>query len=176
MTEVLLERTFDPPIGPEDVYGMAQDAAGCFQIHRVGWRGSYLSGDGRRMLCWFHGLDAESVRIALRESGAAIGSLWPGTVHDAPAAAVPAEAANVVVERSWQAPVTLEEIQAIEDAEAWCLETHRVHFVRTFFSRDRRRMICLYEAPDAESVRLAQRQAGMPVDRVWAFRRVPPVT
>jgi hypothetical protein len=29
-------------------------------------------------------------------------------------------------------------------------------------------MLCLYQAPDAESVRLAQHQANMPVDRVWA--------
>jgi len=35
-------------------------------------------------------------------------------------------------------------------------------------------MICLYHAPDAESVRLAQRQAGMPLERVWAFHAVLP--
>ena len=29
-------------------------------------------------------------------------------------------------------------------------------------------MICLYEAPDAESVRHVQRQTGMPVQRIWA--------
>jgi len=33
-------------------------------------------------------------------------------------------------------------------------------------------MICMYHAPDAESVRLAQRQAGMPIDDVWAFEGV----
>ena len=77
---------------------------------------------------------------------------------------------NVVVERSFEEPVTIGEIQAIEDAGASCLETHQVTFVRTFFSRDRKRMICLYRAPDAEAVRVAQRMAGMPVDSVWSFR------
>ena len=62
--------------------------------------------------------------------------------------------------------------QAIEDAGAWCLETHRVKFARTFFSLDRTRMICLYQAPDAEAVRMAQRQAGMPMERVWACTQV----
>ncbi|KPJ80351.1 MAG: hypothetical protein AMJ58_08895 [Gammaproteobacteria bacterium SG8_30] len=66
------------------------------------------------------------------------------------------------------------DIQAIEDAGAGCLENHRVRFVRTYFSADRRRMMCLYRAPDAESVRIAQREAGMPVERVWSFRQFRP--
>jgi hypothetical protein len=76
----------------------------------------------------------------------------------------------VVVERSFDSPVTLEEVQAIEDAGAACLAARNVEFVRTIFSRDRKRMICLYRAPDAEAVREAQRKAGMPVDAVWSFR------
>jgi hypothetical protein len=35
-------------------------------------------------------------------------------------------------------------------------------------------MICLYEAPDAESVRQAQREAGVPFDEAWAFARYGP--
>ena len=98
-------------------------------------------------------------------------SPWAGTVHDSPAeGAPPADAANVAVERSFEAPVTLEEIQAIEDAGASCLEARDVAFVRTFFSRDRKRMVCLYRAPDAEAVREAQRGAKMPVDAVWSFQ------
>lgn len=76
--------------------------------------------------------------------------------------------AEVIVERSFEEPVEFSAIQAIEDRGAWCLDQHHVCFVRTWFSKDRRRMVCLYEAPDAESVRIAQRKAGMPVDRVWA--------
>jgi hypothetical protein len=74
---------------------------------------------------------------------------------------------TVVVERSFDQPVAFEDIQAIEERGAWCLEAHGVRFERTYFSGDRRRMICVYEAPDAESVRLAQRRAGMPFGPVW---------
>jgi hypothetical protein len=35
-------------------------------------------------------------------------------------------------------------------------------------------MMCLYRAPDAESVRIAQREAGMPVERVRAIRQFRP--
>jgi hypothetical protein len=47
-----------------------------------------------------------------------------------------------------------------------------VRFLRSYFSRDRRRMICLYEAPDAEAVRLAQEKAGVPFETAWTSRVV----
>ena len=175
MSEVFLERVFDPPIAAADVFRMARLGKGCFSVYRIRWHGSALAADGRRMICHFSGADAESVRTALRMTGADIFRLWPGTVHLAPDRA-PADqaAANVVVERSFDEPVTLPEIQAIEDAGAWCLEAHNVTFLRTYFSWDKKRMICLYRAPDAESVRIAQRQAKMPVEDVWAFSAIQP--
>lgn len=171
MTDVFVRRTFDPPLTDESFDALARDGAGCLDLHRVRWRQSLLSCDGRRLFCWFSAPDAESTRLALRQAGSRDAVPWPGTVHDSPAPdAPPAHAANVVVERSFEEPVTLEEIQALEDAGAGCLAARHVEFVRTFFSRDRRRMVCLYRAPDAEAVREAQRKAGMPVDAVWSFR------
>jgi hypothetical protein len=76
----------------------------------------------------------------------------------------------VVVERSFDEPVAFESLQAAEDSKAACLEAYGVRFKRSYFSRDRRRMICLYEAPDAESVRFLQEKAGLPFDRVWTAR------
>ena len=75
---------------------------------------------------------------------------------------------TVVVERSFAEPVAFEDIQSLEDRGGWCLEAHGVRFLKTYFSRDRRRMICLYEAPDAESVRLAEEKAGVPFEHAWA--------
>lgn len=74
---------------------------------------------------------------------------------------------HVLVEREFEEPVEVDDIQAIEDRGAWCLEVYKVRFIQTYFSTDRRRMLCLYEAPDAESVRLAQSKAGVPFSRVW---------
>jgi hypothetical protein len=42
-----------------------------------------------------------------------------------------------------------------------------VRFLQSLFSLDRRRMLCLYAAPDAEAVRHAQRGAGLPFERIW---------
>lgn len=171
MTDMFLERRFDAPLTREILLGLAMEGMPCLLAHRVDWHGSMLTLDGRRMFCWFSAADAESVRNALRQAGQDTTVLWPGTVHHAPlkpAAAPPAP--NVVVTRTFDSSVAVEDIQAIEDAGAHCLAAHRVRFARTFFSRDRRRMLCFYEAPDAESVRLAQHQAGMPLDEVLGCR------
>jgi hypothetical protein len=175
MTDVLIERRLEPALDPDGVRAQVELGQPCLTRHNVAWQQSYLAGDGQRMVCWFRGPDAESVRLALRGAGVEVETLWAVSVHDAPQLSPELLAgANVAVQRRFGEPVTLGEIQAIEDAGAWCLETHRVKFARTFFSLDRRRMICFYQAPDAESVRLAQRQAGMPVEAIWAFANVKP--
>jgi hypothetical protein len=175
MTDLFLERQFDPPLTLDLVLGVATESLPCFLTHRVDWHSSMLSLDGRRMFCWFSAADAESVRNALRQAGQDATVLWSGTVHEARTRPdAPPPEADVVVTRSFDEPVAVEDIQAIEDAGAHCLEAHRVRFVRTYFSRDRRRMLCLYHAPDAESVRLAQHQAGMPLDEVLACQPVRP--
>jgi len=171
MTDMFLERHFEPPMTPADVIEMAGDSAGCFGLHRVEWLGSLLSHNGRRMICRFRAADMESARIALRQADANMDVFWRGSVHDAPGLDEgDIASANIVVERQFEDGVTLQEIQDIEDAGIWCLETRDVRFIRTYFSADQKRMLCLYEAPDAESVRQAQRQAGVPFDDVWAFR------
>lgn len=171
MTDVFLERAFEPPLTVTAVKALLSDAPACFDRHRVRWLESHLARDGHRMVCHFLAPDTESARIALRQAGADARILWRGAVHDTPALDLPGlTSANVLVERSFTRPVTVEQIQVIEDAAAGCLQSHRLRFVRTYASLDGRRMLCLYQAPDAESVRLAQREAGMPLDRVWSFR------
>jgi hypothetical protein len=173
MNDVFLKQTFDPPLGISDVQESLLVAKGCFDLHGVDRQESFLSTDGRQMICRFSSPDTESVRTALRQADANFDAMWSGTVHDAPGlSSNDLDAANVLVARAFFQPVALEEIQAIEDKGAWCLDAHNVKFIRTFFSVDRTRMICLYKAPDAESVRLAQRQAMMPVEDVWSFTAV----
>jgi hypothetical protein len=173
MIDVFLERRFTQPIASDLVLSLTLAAQGCFDLHRIAWQGSLLARDGRRLLCHFQAPDLESARLGLRRAGADVGSLWAGTLHDAPGLE-PADlaGATVVVERRFAAPVNVAAIQALEDAGAACLQHHRVRFLRTLCAADRCRMHCLYRAPDAESVRLAQHQAGMPVTRIWACQRI----
>jgi hypothetical protein len=170
MTQIILERCFTPSLSAEGFWEMALGSADCLSLYRVQWQESLLAADGSCLLCRFESPDTESVRMVARKAGTQIRAVWAGTVHDTGRTEQP----DVVVERRFGQPVTLESVQAVEDAAASCLAAHRVTFLRTFFSLDRLRMICLYLAPDAESVRIAQRQAGMPAERVWACRRLSP--
>jgi hypothetical protein len=78
----------------------------------------------------------------------------------------------VIVERRFDSPEDFDTLQAIEEANGWCLEARSVKFVRSFFSLDRKLMHCIYEAPDAESVREAQHEAGMPFAKIWAVTEI----
>lgn len=173
MIDLFLERQLPTPVTPELVRQLTREASACLDRHRIQWQGSLLARDGHRLVCHFRARDTESARVGLRQAGAEIAGLWPGTLHDAPGE--DPLATNVLVERVFPAPVSLAAIQSLEDAGSACLQNHRVRFVRTCFALNRRRMLCLYRAPDAESVRLAQRLAGMPLERAWAFRHVRPL-
>jgi hypothetical protein len=74
---------------------------------------------------------------------------------------------RIVVERTFATPQTNADMAAVADRERGCLDIYRVTWKRSLLSDDRRRMICEYEAPDAESVRRVQRQAEAEVDRIW---------
>jgi hypothetical protein len=73
----------------------------------------------------------------------------------------------VVVERLLDKH-TFAELNCMEHSFASCFSLHQVRALRSYFSKDRKRMICLYEAPDAEAVRIANRTAGLPFDSVWS--------
>lgn len=170
MTDVVLERRFDSPTTIDEVVEDAKAQAGCFALYQVEWQRSFMSNDRRRLVCWFRGTDVESVRTALRKNDVDTRVVWGGSFHEAPGLGRgDLDTVNVAVERRFDEPTTLDAIQAIEDAGARCLEMRDVEFVFTLFSGDRRRMLCFYRAPDAESVRQAQHEAGMPVEAVWGL-------
>ena len=75
---------------------------------------------------------------------------------------------RVIVERTFDPPLTDAELHAVEGRMALCLDLYRVRWVRSRASEDRCRMICEYEAPDVGSVRAVQREAGARFDRIWA--------
>jgi len=178
---VVVERSLPQPMTPAAVQQMAEGGAGCLALHRARHCESYLSPDGLRMTCIFQAPDAESVRIANRQLGAPFDRAWTATLHLPPEPSSPGSDAepvaagareHVIVERHFDLPVAFERIQAMEDAGAQCLDLHGIVFQRTYFARDRQRMLCLYTAPDAEAVRRATRQLGMPFQRIWTALRL----
>jgi hypothetical protein len=82
----------------------------------------------------------------------------------------------VVVERSFAEPVELDRVQSRALAE--CLRRYGGRARYSLFSRDRRHLVGVFEAPDADAVRAAHDESGFPYDRLWAAQSldVPPAT
>jgi hypothetical protein len=72
MADVFVERVLSP--GGPDPSPTPFNA--CLAMHRVHLQECLVADDGRRMLCRFTAPDAESVRVALRQTGIAFDSGW----------------------------------------------------------------------------------------------------
>ena len=178
MERVIVENRSETPI-VYDQYAriVREDGKWCFEQYRVDYHATYLSADGRRTVCIFDAPDAEALRLVSRALGTSEGTVWSAAFH-VPSTVVPSHGGTacaarpgletVVVERQFRNPVTIAELEAIPERANWCLETHRVRYLGSYVARHGRRMLCFYEAPDAEAVRIAQREAAMPADAVWA--------
>lgn len=75
---------------------------------------------------------------------------------------------RVIVERSFEKPADVAELREREKSASWCFDTWGIKPLTSYLSRDGRRLICTYEAPDAEAVRKANETAGNPFDSVWS--------
>lgn len=75
--------------------------------------------------------------------------------------------ARIVVERSFETPQSEADMKLVANRERPCLAAYDVTWKRSLISADRKRMVCEYEAPDAETMRRIQREAGAQFDRVW---------
>jgi hypothetical protein len=75
--------------------------------------------------------------------------------------------ASIIVEYSFEEAMSDETLSRMAKHLDECLELRNSAWVRSSLSADRKRMICEFEAPDAESVREALRSARQTFDRVW---------
>lgn len=167
---VVVERAFDEAKLFDELQRAEDAVAWCLEQHEVKFTRSYLSLDGRSMVCLYDAPDAEAVRETQRRGGLPFTRAWTateltGTGH---AYAAPPGFSTVVVERELPAGVTLEQIRALVASPDACFHLHRATLLASHVARDARRMVCVYSAPDAESVRRANVQARQPVSRAWA--------
>ena len=79
-----------------------------------------------------------------------------------------------VVERDFGGPLAEADLAATMERMGPCLEDYGLNWVHSYFSTDRTRMTCIYEGPDTESVRGAQRSAQAHFDRIWPAEILKP--
>jgi hypothetical protein len=75
--------------------------------------------------------------------------------------------AILVLEQTFETPTTPQDLRDAAQRLDKCLTAHGARWMRSYLSKDRRRMICEFEAGDAEQIRDAARRAGIPFDRCW---------
>lgn len=76
--------------------------------------------------------------------------------------------AHLVVEQVFDPPLTDEEHNRAGQKLDECLAAHGARWMRSYLSLDRRRMVCEFEAADAEAVRASYRSANIAFERVWS--------
>jgi Nickel responsive protein SCO4226-like len=170
MSDVFYVRSVDPPISPEAVHGMAQYAGGCFAMHHVDWKHSFLSADGGRMLCWYHAPDAESARLALRELGSNMNAVWAGTVTGEGAKSLPISRANLLAEVQFEDPIAAQDLAL----RVSVLEQQAITLVRGILSIRGTRWLGLLDAPDEQPARIALERANLAAATVWPCTPITP--
>jgi Nickel responsive protein SCO4226-like len=165
MSVVLVERSFAEPVRFEALQALEDRAAGCFEAYDVRFLRSYFSRDRRRMICLYEAVDADVVRHVQERAKLPFERVWTASVlrH----AGVDAEGEAVLVERTFDRQLGESALRDTAVRSAGCCEARGCRVVTTYLSADGRRATCVFEAPDAESVREAQQRAGLPFDRAW---------
>lgn len=82
----------------------------------------------------------------------------------------------VVVETLFDKAVTFDRLNEEEERLVPCLNIRQVTWRYSLLSDDRHRMICTYEAPDAESVRTGYHRANVFFNRIWPGELLEPET
>jgi len=176
METVIVERLFPSPLSFEDVVAARDNGQWCNDLYGVTHLRAYVDTAGLRTVCVYHAADTESVRQVNHRFGGFHHQIWRGEVHvhggdlDSAHGSLRAGETMTVVERTIEPGTKLADLSRREAAGSWCLDQHHVRFLCTYVATGGGRMVCVYAAPDAESVRIAQRTMGMPVDRIWSAR------
>ena len=72
-----------------------------------------------------------------------------------------------MVEQVFSEPFTDEQYAEFAKRVDPCIEVRQGAWRRSAMAVDRLRVVCEFEAPDAESVREAYRLSGVPYERIW---------
>lgn len=78
----------------------------------------------------------------------------------------------VIAETVAEQPITEEVLQEIAERAGPCHQARNITWQCSLLSTKRDRMICIYDAPDAESLRESYRRAGLLSRVVWAANLV----
>jgi hypothetical protein len=156
-----------------------QEAAAnwCLATHQVRPLASYVATHGLAAVCLYEAPDAEAVRLAQKQAKLPVSEVWSALpIRFADSEVARPDWSTVVITRQMPHSVTPDFFRETTHAGETCLQRYRVLPLVTYLAKNGLRTICVSEAPDAESVRVANRQMKMPLVDLWSatFQRSPP--
>lgn len=170
VTLVVVERAFEAQVAFADIQAKEHAGKWCLDQHGVRFLRTFFALDRKRMICLYEAPDAEAVRIAQRTIAMPVERVWPAVATKPPNELTPTP---IVVEREVPFVATVEQVEQMEQQSRWCFEAHRVAQLQSYLSMGGHRTLCVFSAPDAESVRVANREASLPVKSVWPAQLYP---
>jgi cyclohexanone monooxygenase len=145
----------------------------CLELYRVEWRRAFLARDDQRMLCWYGGVDAESVRFVLRQQG--LGApVWQAEVTGGEDPAPGTVAERVIVEFDSASTDGLPGAGVAGQDAASSLIAAGYIVCRVFSARTGDRSVLVVQASDPARVVAALRTAGMAPADAWSCIEVDP--
>ena len=80
----------------------------------------------------------------------------------------------IICERKFPQPITMDQFFEAGKSLGPCLDVRGIRWMSSALSADGTHSVCRFEAMDAESVRQANREAGLPFEHVWAAQEITP--
>jgi hypothetical protein len=167
MSIVVVERSFATLDACSEVVARARAIVACSLRQPVYLLRSLCARDGRHLLGIYDAPDADAVRVIQDQAALPYDRIWSARQLNVAPAQVDPRYETVVVQRELSHPVLPEQVEAGVRAAHGCYERNRSSFIASLLSLDGLRTLCTYRAPDAESVRNANVQLGLPFTRAW---------
>ena len=80
----------------------------------------------------------------------------------------------IICERKFTQPITMDQFFEAGKTLGPCLDVRGIRWMSSALSADGTQSVCRFEATDAESVRQANREAGLLFQHVWAAQEISP--
>jgi hypothetical protein len=172
MSRVILERfpenPYPTPMTYECWMELTHTLDSCLEARHAHWLRSFVSFDGNYSLCEFEVPYAQGVREACREAGVSFKQVWRAEVlTEAESEVLNQQETPILVEAIHEPPMTPKIWEFNMENAQLCFKEHGIHKMITWMSPDYRRSICCFQAANAEDVRTAFRQAGIPFQHLW---------
>ncbi|SDL03554.1 Protein of unknown function [Modicisalibacter muralis] len=81
---------------------------------------------------------------------------------------------KLIVERYFDTPLTDSDFEQMGSRLLPCIAQYGGKWLQSYVSADRKHTVCAFDAPDAESIRMAHRTAEVRLDKVWSADIITP--